>query len=88
MWENTTSYSKSDDKTKIRTTKLKIDCLAITVTKHIHWGDELIMYCENVGISQKGLGLTDMAEGQKKALDIVENRLKKMVHAIDQVITI
>ena len=85
MWKNTTSYSKSDDKAQVRTTQLKLDGLDITVTKHIHYGEELIMSCANVGINQRQLGVDDMLEGQKKALDIVENRLRKMCYAIGQV---
>lgn len=85
MWKNTSSYSKSDDKTQVRTTQLKLDGLVITVTKHIHYGEELIMSCDNVGISQRPLGTENMKEGQEKALELVENRLRKMCYAIEQV---
>ncbi|MCB0252534.1 MAG: hypothetical protein KDI55_02280 [Anaerolineae bacterium] len=85
MWKNITSYSRGEDKTDVRTTQLLLDGLDIVVTKHIHFGDELIMNCRNAGIDQKALGVTVMEEGQKKALNIVENRLKKMLYAIRQV---
>ena len=85
MWKNITSYSKSDDKSEVRTTQLKLDGLDLTVTRHIHYGKELIMRCENVGIDKKGLNTECMEDGQKMALYIVESRLKKMLYAVDQV---
>lgn len=85
MWKNTTSYSKSSDKTEVRTTSLRTEHLDITVTKHIHYGDELVMSCDSIGIQRKPLGVEDMEEGQRKAIDIVERRLKEMLFEIEKV---
>ena len=85
MWKNATSYSKSDDKREVRTTSLKVDGLDITVSKYIGYGDELVMHCPCLGISQKGLGVSGMEEGQKKAIALIKARAKKILYAADQI---
>lgn len=85
MWENTTSYSKSDDRTEIRTTGLAVDVLDITVTKYIGYGDELVMHCRCLGIETRPLNTSDMEEGQKRALAVVTSRAKKILYAVDQI---
>ena len=85
MWKNTTSYSKSEDKSEVRTTSLKVDGLEITVTKYVGYGEELVMHCYNLGINEKPLGVSNMEEAQEKALKIVKARAKKILYAVEQI---
>ena len=85
MWKNTTSYSKSDDKSEVRTTSLKVDGLEITVTRYVGYGYELVMHCHNLGINKKPLGMSNMEEAQEKALKIVKARAKKILYAVEQI---
>lgn len=84
MWKNRSSYSKSEDRSEAKTWCFESGDLIVTVTKHIHFENDLIMTCGNVEIHQKRLGTTDMEKGKKKALAIVQNRLSKMTYAIEQ----
>jgi len=85
MWKNTTSYSRDEDKSVARTTRLKVDGLEITVSKYIGYGDELVMHCRTLGINAKPLGTSSMTDGQSKAIEIVKNAAEKILYAIEQI---
>lgn len=85
MWENVTRYSKSDDRSKVRTVRLTVGQLSITVTKRLGCGDDLFMYCHELNISEKPLGLTDMEEAQKKAIEVARTKAKKILYTLDQI---
>ena len=85
MWENTTSYTKSEEKSEIRTTSINFDGLKLTVTKYVGYGDSLVMHCHTIGISTKNLNETDMEKAQLKAIEIVKTKAKKILYAIDQI---
>ena len=82
LWENVTSYSRGEDKTEVRSTRITAGELRITVTKHVGFGDELVMHCPQLEISTRPLETEDMAEGQREALAIVEARVAKISYAL------
>lgn len=83
MWVNRTSYSKSDDKSEIRTMQLSTQHLTITVTKHIDFGDEIIAVCHNVGMDRVPLGTENMDDAKDMAVALVKARLKSMADSLD-----
>jgi hypothetical protein len=84
MWKDISGYSQSDKVREPKTLELKVGGLEVVVTKHIHYGDEIILRCMDVGINEKALGVTTLEEAKIKAIDVVENKLKKMQYAISQ----
>jgi hypothetical protein len=84
MWRDISSYSQRDTEREPKTLQLKVDGLNIVVTKHVHYSDEVILRCSNVGIDEKALGVTSLEDAKEKALNIVECYVKKMQYAINQ----
>lgn len=82
-WKNTTSYSKSDNKGVVRTTSIDINGLKITVTKHLHYGDELVMHCYDLGINTRPLRVKDMKEGQEIAIEFVKCRAEEILESLE-----
>jgi len=80
-WRDATSYSQGDlvKDTAPRTWKLEIGKVSITVTKHIHYGDEWTIFSPDLGIQQTGLGTTDVTEAKsnatKMALKLCQERI-------------
>jgi hypothetical protein len=85
MWENKTNYQRGEERTEIRTTRIDVDGLCITVSKYIDYGSELVMHCHSLGIKEKPLNETDMGKGQQKAIRIVKLRAEKILYAIEQI---
>jgi hypothetical protein len=85
MWENKTNYQRGEERAEIRTTKIDVDGLCITVSKYIGYGNELVMHCHSLGITVKPLNETDMGKGQQKAIRIVKLRAEKILYAIEQI---
>jgi hypothetical protein len=85
MWENTTSYSKSDDRSEIRTTSLELGAVKITVTKYVGYGDELVLHCYDLDIKQRALGETDMGAAQRKAVNIVKKKAQSVIDALEAI---
>jgi hypothetical protein len=83
MWVNRTSYSKSSDKSEIRTMQLSTQHLTITVTKHIDFGEEIIAVCHDVGIDRAPLGTENMNDAKDMALALVRAKLKSMASSLD-----
>ncbi|MCA9368369.1 hypothetical protein KC887_09030 [Candidatus Kaiserbacteria bacterium] len=83
MWVNRTSYSKSDDKSEIRTMQLTTQHLTLTVTKHIDFGDEIIAICHNVGMDRVPLGTDNIEGAQDVAIALVKARLKAMADSLN-----
>lgn len=83
MWVNRTSYSKSDDKSEIRTMQLTTQHLTLTVTKHIDFGDEIIAVCHDVGMDRVPLGTDNIEDAQDMAVALVKARLKAMADSLN-----
>lgn len=79
-WENTSSYSRNEDKSIIKTTTLSIEGLNIVVTKYVGYGDELVLHCDELNISTKPLGVTDMYKAQDIAVKIIKDKIDEQLH--------
>lgn len=84
MWKDISSYSQRDKVREPKTMQLKVDGLKVVITKHIDWGNEIILRCNDVGISEKGLGVVTLEKAKVKALDVIESKVKKIQYAISQ----
>tara|TARA_R110002049_G_scaffold282589_3_gene462441 strand:+ start:1858 stop:2115 length:258 start_codon:yes stop_codon:yes gene_type:complete len=83
MWVNRTSYSKSSDKSEIRTMQLTTQHLTLTVTKHIDFGEEIIAVCHDVGIDRAPLGTDNIDDAKDMALALVRAKLKTMTDSLN-----
>ena len=85
MWKNKTNYAKGEEKSEIRTTAINVDNLNLVVTKYVGYGDGLVMHCHTLGINTKNLNETNMEKAQLKAIEIVKEKVKKILYAIEQI---
>lgn len=89
-WRDATSYSRNEkvSETEPRTWKLEMGDVSVTVTKHIHYGDEWTIVSDDLDIRQNGLGTTDAAVAKKEAVRIArracEDRLEELERMLNK----
>lgn len=78
-WCDETSYRRDERRgeTEPRTWVIRFGWLRVIVTRHIHHPpDAWLLVCDAMNIDYRDLESSDLAEAQRRALEIVGKRLK------------
>lgn len=86
-WEDATTYSRSDRERKQTAWRLDTEHVQIWISNlHHYYPDEWVYICRNVGVNEaKSLKLKNNVSpeiAQKKAVEWVHARLKKMLNSL------
>ena len=85
MWNIEMSYTDSGERSYTRSTSINVGGLKLTVKKYFGHGNHLVMHCPALGINTECLFETDMQKAQLKAIEIIKEKAKKILYAIDQI---
>ena len=80
MYKDITTYSRNDVKREIRVLENEANGIKFRVHKHIDYGNEWLLSCYELNISNVPLKTEDMNEAKKKALVTMAEFFNKIVH--------
>lgn len=79
MYKDITTYSRNDVKREIRVLENEANGIKFRVHKHIDYGNEWLLSCYELNISNVPLKTEDMNEAKEKALVEMVKFFNKMV---------
>lgn len=79
MYKDITTYSRNDVKREIRVLENEANGIKFMVHKHIDYGNEWLLSCYELNISNVPLKTEDMNEAKEKALVEMAKFFNKMV---------
>ena len=79
MYKDITTYSRNDVKREIRVLENEANGIKFWVHKHIDYGNEWLLSCYELNISNVPLKTEDMNEAKEKALVEMAKFFNKMV---------
>ena len=79
MYKDITTYSRNDVKREIRVLENEANGIKFWVHKHIDYGNEWLLSCYELNISNVPLKTEDMNEAKKKALVTMAEFFNKIV---------
>lgn len=79
MYKDITTHSRNDVKSEIRVLENEVNGIKFMVHKHIDYGNEWLLSCYELNISNVSLETEDMNEAKEKALVEMAEFFNKMV---------
>ncbi len=87
-WIDRTSYSVGErDQIEPRTWELLLPLCSIVVTRHIQYGDNWVLRCQDIGVDKKTLEATEGDAAKLEGVKVVHDILRRMKLSVEEYMT-